>query len=121
MVSVAVVEGDNRYRNISHAIMLVEKEISVTNKAEALNEKAIPLLNSMEKIPRSLSFLFLRHMDPHSPYLSPPFPRTFHQGDWRDPSNRSLEPIFAFKRAEERRRTQRNMCEPTHTHLDISR
>lgn len=65
------------------------------NKAEALNEKVIPLLNSMAHKP---FFLFLRHMDPHSPYLPPPpFPRMFYQGDWRDPSNRSLEPVFAFK------------------------
>ena len=42
--------------------------------------------------------LFLRHMDPHSPYLAPePFHRMFFQGDEFDPANKSLEPIYNFK------------------------
>lgn len=43
-------------------------------------------------------FLFLRHMDPHSPYLPPtPFDRLFYDGDERDPNNRSLDPVLAFR------------------------
>jgi len=65
------------------------------HKAEALNEKALPLLESMADKP---FFLFVRHMDPHSPYLPPPpFPRMFYEGSWRDPSKKSMEPVFAFK------------------------
>jgi len=65
------------------------------HKAEALNEKALPLLESMADKP---FFLFMRHMDPHAPYLPPPpFPRMFYQGNWKDPSRHSMEPVFAFK------------------------
>jgi len=64
-------------------------------KAENLNEKALPLLESMADKP---FFLFLRHMDPHSPYLPPPpFLRIFYEGNEKDPSKHSLEPVFAFK------------------------
>jgi arylsulfatase A-like enzyme len=67
------------------------------HKAEYLNEKALPLLEQMaEKQP---FFLFMRHMDPHTPYLPPPpFPRMFYGGDWRDPRKHSMEPVFAFDR-----------------------
>ena len=42
--------------------------------------------------------LFLRHMDPHSPYLAPePFHRMFFQGDEFDENNKSLEPVYQFK------------------------
>ncbi len=65
------------------------------HKAEALNEKAIPLLESMADKP---FFLFLRHMDPHAPYLPPPpFPRMFYGGSEKEPSKKSMEPVFAFK------------------------
>jgi arylsulfatase A-like enzyme len=43
-------------------------------------------------------FLFLRHMDPHAPYLPPhPFSKIFYQGDEFDPNNKSLEKCYAFK------------------------
>jgi len=43
-------------------------------------------------------FLFLRHMDPHSPYLPPePYERIFYHGDECDPSNKSMEPVMSFK------------------------
>ena len=65
------------------------------HKAEALNEKALPLLESMADKP---FFLFLRHMDPHAPYLPPPpFPRMFYEGRWNDLSKHSMEPVFGFK------------------------
>jgi len=66
-------------------------------KAENLNKVAIPELKRLasEKKP---FFLFLRHMDPHSPYLPPqPFERIFYGGDEFDPNNHSLEPVMAFK------------------------
>ena len=66
-------------------------------KAENLNEVAIPELERMasEKEP---FFLFLRHMDPHAPYLPPaPFERMFYSGDEFNPGNESMEPLMAFK------------------------
>jgi len=72
----------------------IEKD-GYMRKAEHLNEKAIPLLESMADKP---FLLFLRHMDPHSPYLPPPpFERMFYSGNEKDPSKHSLEPVFAFK------------------------
>jgi arylsulfatase A-like enzyme len=65
------------------------------HKAEALNEKAIPALESMADEP---FLLFLRHMDPHSPYLPPPpFDAMFYDKDPCDPSVKTMKPIFAFK------------------------
>ncbi len=67
-----------------------------SHKAENLNEVAIPELARLagEKQP---FFLFLRHMDPHSPYLPPyPFERIFYYGDEFDPENHSLDPVYAF-------------------------
>jgi len=70
-------------------------EDNYMHKAEALNEKAIPLLDSMADKP---FLLFLRHMDPHSPYLPPPpFERMFYSGDEKDRSKNSIEPVFDFK------------------------
>jgi arylsulfatase A-like enzyme len=67
------------------------------HKAEYLNDKALPLLEEMAQ--KQPFFLFMRHMDPHSPYLPPPpFPRMFYEGNWRDPSMHSMEPVFAFDR-----------------------
>jgi arylsulfatase A-like enzyme len=66
-------------------------------KAENLNSVAIPELKRLaaEDAP---FFLFLRHMDPHAPYLPPqPFERIFYDGDEFDPKNRSLDPVFEFK------------------------
>lgn len=66
-------------------------------KAENLNAVAIPELKRLAK-DRKPFFLFLRHMDPHSPYLPPsPFERMFYDGDEFDPNNKSLEPVYAFK------------------------
>lgn len=66
-------------------------------KAENLNEVAIPELNRLAEDDKPF-FLFLRHMDPHSPYLPPkPFERIFYGGDEMDPSNPSMEPVYSFK------------------------
>ena len=37
-------------------------------------------------------------MDPHAPYLPPePYERIFYSGDECDPTNKSMEPVLAFK------------------------
>lgn len=66
-------------------------------KAENLNKVAIPELERLAKDNKPF-FLFLRHMDPHSPYLPPaPFERMFYGGDEFDPNNDSLKPVYEFK------------------------
>ena len=68
-----------------------------SRKAENLNEVSIPELKRLagEKEP---FYLFLRHMDPHSPYLPPfPFSRIFYDGDEFDPNNHSLDKLYEFE------------------------
>ena len=68
-----------------------------SHKAENLNEVTLPELKRLagEDAP---FFLFLRHMDPHSPYLPPqPFERIFYDRDETDPNNASLDPVLSFK------------------------
>lgn len=67
------------------------------NKAEALNEVALPVLEELVRSGQPW-LLFLRHLDPHAPYLPPPpFDRMFYSGNECDPRNSSMEPVFAFK------------------------
>ena len=66
-------------------------------KAENLNAVTIPELKRLAAEDEPF-FLFLRHMDPHAPYLPPqPFERMFYDGNECDPNNRSLDPIYNFK------------------------
>lgn len=66
-------------------------------KAQNLNEVAIPELERLAADDKPF-LLFLRHMDPHSPYLPPqPYERTFYGGDEKDPSNTSMEQVYEFK------------------------
>lgn len=66
-------------------------------KAENLNKVAVPELKSLAAHDKPF-FLFLRHMDPHAPYLPPgPFERMFYDGNETDPNNKSLDDVFAFK------------------------
>ncbi|MHB9132397.1 MAG: sulfatase [Armatimonadota bacterium] len=68
-----------------------------SHKAENLNEVTIPALQRLAGQEQPF-FLFLRHMDTHSPYLPPrPFERIFYDGNECDPANRSLDPVYAFK------------------------
>jgi arylsulfatase A-like enzyme len=68
-----------------------------SHKAENLNAVAIPELKRLAAGGQPF-FLFLRHMDPHSPYLPPaPFERIFYDGDEFDPRNHSLEPVMQFQ------------------------
>lgn len=66
-------------------------------KAENLNAVAIPELQRLAAQEEPF-FLFLRHMDPHAPYLPPqPFERIFYHGDELDPENHSLDAVMTFK------------------------
>ena len=67
------------------------------HKAENLNAITLPELDRLAASDKPF-FLFLRHMDPHSPYLPPePYQSMFYQGDAFDPKNTSLEPVYNFK------------------------
>ncbi|MCL2834201.1 MAG: sulfatase-like hydrolase/transferase [Treponema sp.] len=66
-------------------------------KAENLNKAAIPELHRLASQKKPF-MLFLRHMDPHAPYLPPaPFERMFYSGDEYDRNNHSLDAPYAFK------------------------
>ena len=66
-------------------------------KAQRLNQQALPALDRLAAAERPF-FLFLRHLDPHSPYLPPqPFERIFYHGDECESANRSMEPVLAFQ------------------------
>lgn len=67
-------------------------------KAENLNAKALPLLEDMAGSGQPWC-LFLRHMEPHSPYLPPaPFDTMFYSGDPADPSlPDTMGPVRDFK------------------------
>jgi len=67
------------------------------HKAENCNAVALPELERLAADDKPF-FLFLRHMDPHSPYLPPaPYDRTFYHGNEFDPANTSMDPVFTFK------------------------
>ncbi|WP_130860619.1 sulfatase [Gracilibacillus phocaeensis] len=66
-------------------------------KAENLNAVAIPELKRLHQEDQPF-FLFMRHMDPHSPYLPPrPFERMFYDGNEKDPNEHSMEAVYQFK------------------------
>jgi arylsulfatase A-like enzyme len=66
-------------------------------KAQNLNKVTIPELERLAK-KRAPFLLFLRHMDPHAPYLPPePFERMFYHGNECAPDNYSMEPVMSFK------------------------
>ena len=66
-------------------------------KAQNLNAVALPELDRLASLDEPF-FLFLRHMDPHAPYLPPePYERMFYHGNELDPRNKSMEPVMAFK------------------------
>jgi arylsulfatase A-like enzyme len=67
-----------------------------SHKAENLNDVTIPELKRLAAQDQPF-MLFLRHMDPHSPYLPPqPFDRIFYGGNEFDPDNHSLDPVWEF-------------------------
>jgi arylsulfatase A-like enzyme len=66
-------------------------------KAQNLNDVTIPELERLAK-QRQPFFVFLRHMDPHAPYLPPyPYERMFYHGNELNPRNHSMDPVMSFK------------------------
>ena len=66
-------------------------------KAQNLNDVTIPELDRLAKQKQPF-FLFLRHMDPHAPYLPPdPFERMFYHGNELALRNKSMESVMAFE------------------------
>ena len=67
------------------------------HKAENLNEVTIPEMARLAGEDGPF-FLFMRHMDPHTPYLPPPpFDRLFYHGDEKDLAKTSMRPVMEFK------------------------
>ena len=67
------------------------------HKAENLNEVAIPELERLAAGDKPW-MLFLRHMDPHSPYLAPaPFKDMYFQGDPCDPNDNRMQKVYDFR------------------------
>ena len=67
------------------------------DKAEEMNKVAIPELERLAAQDQPW-LLFMRHMDPHSPYYTKePFTRMFYEGNEFDPNNKSLKPVYEFK------------------------
>ncbi len=82
--------------NLNYPVSWGSFEQGRSAKAESLNTVAIPELERLAKDDKPF-FLFLRHMDPHSPYLPPaPFERMFFSGDEFDPNDHSLDPVYDF-------------------------
>lgn len=68
-----------------------------SRKAESLNKVTIPELERLAAQDQPF-FLFMRHMDPHSPYRPPaPFDRMFYHGDECDPAHTSMQAVMEFK------------------------
>ncbi len=66
-------------------------------KAQNLNDVTIPEINRLAKSDKPF-FLFLRHMDPHAPYLPPePYERMFYHGNETDQKDKSMQPVMKFK------------------------
>jgi arylsulfatase A-like enzyme len=67
-------------------------------KAENLNAQALPALEKMHKSKKPW-LLFLRHMDPHAPYLPPaPYDQMFYSKDSTDKKLPfTMKPVFDFK------------------------
>ena len=66
-------------------------------KAQNLNNVTLPELERLSAAEEPF-FLFLRHMDPHAPYLPPePFERMFYHGNETDPANTSMQAVMNFK------------------------
>ena len=74
-----------------------DREDGRSHKAENLNDVAIPELERLAKGDKPF-FLFMRHMDPHSPYLPPaPYRDMFFQGDAFDPNDDRMQKVYDFK------------------------
>ena len=66
-------------------------------KAENLNDETLPELERLAAGKKPFC-LFLRHMDPHAPYMPPPpYDTMFYSKDPCDPSKTSMQPVKDFK------------------------
>ena len=66
------------------------------NKAGAVNEVALDLLNSCAGQDKPF-FLYVHYWDPHTPYAPPkPFDRMFYEGDEKAAGDHSLDEMWAF-------------------------
>ncbi len=86
--------GFDRYLNFEGWVSWEERP---ARKAENLNAVTIP---ELERLARSSKpfLLFLRHMDPHAPYLPPaPYDTMFYSKNPCARGNKSMKPVFAFK------------------------
>ena len=86
--------GFDKYLNFEGWISWEERP---ARKAENLNAVTIP---ELERLARSSKpfLLFLRHMDPHAPYLPPaPYDTMFYSKNPCAKGNKSMKPVFAFK------------------------
>ncbi len=86
--------GFNRYDNYAAGGSWDQRPL---RKAELRNDIPIP---EMERLSRSKKpfCLFLRHMDPHAPYLPPaPYDTMFYGGGPCAKGNKSMDPGKAFK------------------------
>jgi len=86
--------GFDRYLNFEGWMAWEERP---ARKAENLNAVTLPEMDRLHKTGKPW-MLFLRHMDPHSPYLPPPpYDQLFYTGDPCDKKNKSMKPVFDFK------------------------
>ncbi len=86
--------GFNRYENYAAWGSWDQRPL---RKAELLNDIAIPELGRLSRSKKPFC-LFLRHMDPHAPYLPPaPYDTMFYGGDPCAKGNKSMDPVKAFK------------------------
>ncbi|HEO70484.1 MAG TPA: sulfatase, partial [Candidatus Hydrogenedentes bacterium] len=87
--------GFNKYLNFEGWVSWEDRP---ARKAENLNEVALPALEKMHKSGKPW-LLFLRHMDPHAPYLPPaPYDAMFYS---KDPCSKKLpytmKKVYDFK------------------------
>ncbi|MCP4642639.1 MAG: sulfatase-like hydrolase/transferase [bacterium] len=86
--------GFNKYLNFEGWCSYEDRP---ARKAENLNAVTIPELERLSRSKKPF-MLFLRHMDPHAPYLPPaPYDTMFYSKDPCKKGNKSMKPVFAFK------------------------
>jgi arylsulfatase A-like enzyme len=86
--------GFNKYDNFEGWVSWEDRP---ARKAENLNDVALPALERMNKSDKPF-LLFLRHMDPHAPYLPPaPFDTMFYDKNPCARGNKSMKPVFDFE------------------------
>ena len=87
--------GFNKY--LSYARAWGSWDDRPLRKAEHLNDVTIPELERLARGKKPFC-LFLRHMDPHAPYMPPPpYDTMFYSKDPCDPSKNSMKPVMEFK------------------------